>query len=1799
MSDIIQKISTKLFNDFVINHRYFAIQKGGFYFAKNQYINQKTIEKILNNKESFLVYQEDYNYIKWICFDFDINKEFIENGEFLKNREEFYSELLSHIQVLTAFLDNKNIDYVLEFSGNRGLHLWIIFDKKITRQDGFIIFQAILNQSKINLNTQHFSLDKYPKSMYSSKGTDKGTGVKIPLSFHQKSKKYSFLFNSLDEFDISNFDISELHTTFLEFQYSILDNYLLQNKDELFDKLDITEEVIQEEQEKHNFLNSISISFNDEELSSIISSLNSCQHLQSIFSKDIPNDKERRIVVGLLGQLKKENQKVGKSLLKSYFMSLKNPIEKIIDQRLVHADKFCPPTCDYFRGEYGINCRCENIEKTPLEFLDRFDYVSKEIFDFTPDIFYDIKKSQIRYTRQNDELALFHVLNNLNRYEYDLVKNDIDIFLNSSFDFENSYTYIREEKNKNRSLYSISARDKIVTTFGIKVLDSLFYKKFSSRSFGYKFNPSFRHNNIFENWLKQWNMYKKELETLIYSEDFKYYHILKLDLKSYYDSINLQKLQIELSYEMEQSFNCQIIDASEQKVFLNIVNNLLQFSKKITNNKEQALPQGPAYARYLAEVYLTSLDSIIEKVIEPKNGYYYRYVDDMFIILPSQEEIDLVEEKIIEHLDTKYLSVNPDKTYKGMINTFKEYFDDYIDNTKYFIDNVDRHQHLRTKTVIHKASSKLLELVEKKNEEINDKNLTFFFTHFSDSPMVQKRREELEQYIVHESKGRGSFFNIFWQYYFDKYDLNEIDFSIFNHLVGLKREAFLNSLIIINKKNVTQNMTLKSLLDIYLETDLTSNEQLLLLELYMLNQELYNPKLLDVIDNNFEIYNNLMLSEFSKNIPEEVINKIAINLTELDKHSQFEYLYNIMLFSESIDSKLLTKFSTIFIDIVNTLLQDNVETSIEYLSQKSNLLKYIQLLYISMLFYFHREGSSFENIIFPIWQNLLYNIEKNHFENLNVKKLSHWKEKIEQTSFEESNIDFILLLVKDNKYPQLRNGFSDTFSIVANYFDTMIELIYLSHENDIGLENLDDIKQFLITEKNMQYLDWIDGEGSYYPNKELCVRNAIYNDITILKRDNQLLVRLLNKDEFNIGFEYLNIIKNSEEDIFNHKYRTIIYEYDSNEYSEIFDNTCTNLFEVIVKVINTYNRLDKFSDKYFTEKKYINHFYNHFRIHRDEGVPLIPYDSFTPYFIKEEGRYNSKVESNYFYNLIEQIQNSKQKFLANDPAGIFDNFKESFFPTKISSYNKQMEYLKYFTTQLEKKIPQSIFEMEEYLVQTILNLQDDMKFFDFFDIYLSFNRSKENKKYLLFDYVDVLEDKTLDSFFTTIENSLKDDSVIKNLLIQGKNKTIEKLGDIVEYKKCRFTLEFSDDEIEILINDDPFTLDTLEYMEMNFDMDELHFFDIPSNKLQYLEQNTLYIYNEEDDKAKLMVIPTPLMRIYNIIKERKKAFEKPETSYLIKPFKTIEELKDGYDGNFNKAVNVLLAHQKYSNPIQADMEQHLYQWLSCFRNNEQIEAMLYIIANHQFLSDNDVSQFINNIKEYQNKSEHLITTLKTAEDNNGTHRLITLETNEQDLWRGLDLKDFPNKLMLTKKEKIVFLSDIIISGSQIKKAFEDYYLAEALDDERRDKEDYFTIDEDRFDDFKSKLLSLKEIVFISTIYTSKAKENIEEYFRSIKFQGTICFVGEEKDFNTCIFGGLIDQENKNSFLFIVRNQEFINTNFEVSKFALKNAEFSENDAISERNRIVRFNSMPKKRLFLFTLQPKYYNKPLFQYRKDN
>lgn len=1794
----INELAGKLFEYFVINQRYFAIQKNGYYHAKNQYVNSKTIENILRNKNSFLCYQEDYNLIKWICFDFDVNKEPIDNGEFEKYKSDFYQELNISIQKLLNFLDEKNINFLIEFSGNRGIHIWILFEINITRQDGYLIFQSILDKADIQLNTQKFSLDKYPKSLHSSTKTDKGTGVKIPLSFHQKSKKYSCIIESLKSFDLTALEITDLENDFTENQLDILNKYIKQNKDELFSKLEITQEKIEQEHQKYNFINSVSVSSNNNKLNEITDNLNNCKHLKSIFIKNRPNEKERRIIVGLLGQLQNDNQKIGKNLLFSFFKEKEGAIENIIKQRLAHADRFTPPTCSYFRDLYNEECHCESIKETPMEFLDGFSYLTKEIFELNEELFDDIKKAQIKYSKQNDEIIPFHTLNNLNRYDYQLIKHDIEDFKKSSFIFQPHYEYTREEKTKERKLYSISARDKIITTFAIKMLDSVFYKDFSSHSFGYRFNPSFRQSDIFEHWLKQWNMYIKELKTLIYSEDFKEYYILKLDLKSFYDSVNLQKLQIELNQNIDQSYQCGIIQEEDKQTYFEIINNLINFSKQILKNNTKGLPQGPAYARYLAEFHLTSLDNIIEQEIKNK-GFYYRFVDDMFVILPTKKDIDLLEIKLTEHLATKDLTINDEKTYKGMINNFKIVFENYVDNTKYFIDSVSRNEDINTQTTIHQASSKLLELIKNDEGEINDKNLTFLYTHLDDSKQIIEKKEELESYIINQAKGRGSFFNIFWRYYFAKYNFSDIDFLIFKDMKKLKRESLLNSLLIIlNSDYSLTNSSLKSLLDFYLITDLSNIEKLSILEIYSFNNSLFNEEIITLIGHDINIYNDFILSVFSKNIPVQILQAIEKNILELSNDKRFDYLYNLFFYSENNTIEVIQKFSDIFVSSVNTILNNAIELKVSYLDNNTNLLKYIQIVYMTTLFSSSENKENFESKIYPIWKNLLWYINENiNFQKNIISKLRYWKNKIEDISLEKSNIHFLIPIIKEANY-SLTNGFDDKLKLVDNYFNFLIELIYLSNENNISVaEDLQEIKNILIADKKVKYLEWLDGKNDvYYPTKEICIKNSIFNDITILRKENQILVRLKSEFDFKKEIDYLTVEYAQKEVIFDGKYKTIIYNFETKDYKQINQNTFSNIYEFINHILETKTKLDIFCKEYHHEGSYINFFYQKFFTRKDNGYPLIPYDGFSKYFLRDNDKYSPRSHENYIRYVLDLINQSDLKLIQNDQSKIFDNFEESFFPKSINNIYHKLDFINQFNELSKSNKPQTIFELEELLIQTCSEYLADKRdnIFDMLSIYLSFNKTE--KEYLLFDCNFDISDNNFESFLNTIQYSIHHNNILSNLFSSKIEniKSLEVMNDFVDYKKTSLDYEVNEEEYEVTLNGEVIDMKKLEYLDIT--NDELNISSDIEAKLASLKNSTLFVC-DIGEKYQMIIAPLVFVKIYSLIKNRKKVLEKNEVPYLFKPFRRLEELR--HFDYFDKAVAVLNHHYKYSELFNAKekREAHLEQWLRCFDNEDEIKAMLCIIGKHHYFSDEDVTSFVGGIDRYKDSNEYLITNIKTSDDNNGTHRLINLQS-DGNLWRELNLTSFPQKLLDTDKKKIVFLADNIISGAQTKKAFQNYYLKDTYSEVEIEKNSYHPVGSDKFVDFKNKLLSMDEIIFHSIFYTEKASKTINEYFTDLECKGKIIFSGKEKKFDDCIFEKLIEKTEKDTFKNIVQNEEFLTKNFEIP--CIKRTEVKDTDEnFGKRNIVVRYNSMPTKRFFIFTHKPKYYQYPLFQYKSEH
>uniref|UniRef100_UPI0018EEE402 TOTE conflict system archaeo-eukaryotic primase domain-containing protein n=1 Tax=Pantoea ananas TaxID=553 RepID=UPI0018EEE402 len=172
-------------------------QNDGRYLKKAGKIVASRIEHMLDSGSSIAVYQRNINdRVKWICYDFDIIKSQLETD----NRFIADAELKSAVAKFCAFLDKKEIKYLIEYSGNRGIHIWITFKNEITFKVSHEITTLILEQAELNYNSDLIAIDLFP---HSNKITNSvGSCVKLPLSKHKKSGIYSYFLETYN--DIKN-----------------------------------------------------------------------------------------------------------------------------------------------------------------------------------------------------------------------------------------------------------------------------------------------------------------------------------------------------------------------------------------------------------------------------------------------------------------------------------------------------------------------------------------------------------------------------------------------------------------------------------------------------------------------------------------------------------------------------------------------------------------------------------------------------------------------------------------------------------------------------------------------------------------------------------------------------------------------------------------------------------------------------------------------------------------------------------------------------------------------------------------------------------------------------------------------------------------------------------------------------------------------------------------------------------------------------------------------------------------------------------------------------------------------------------------------------------------------------------------------------------------------------------------------------------------------------------------------------------------------------------------------------------
>ena len=211
---------------------------------------------------------------------------------------------------------------------------------------------------------------------------------------------------------------------------------------------------------------------------------------------------------------------------------------------------------------------------------------------------------------------------------------------------ENNYTFTlpkktiinKIRKNKKRIVYQYSKEE----TYILKFITYLLYE------YDYLFSNnlySFRQNISVKNAI---NDIKKDK----INDNYSY----KVDIKNYFNSININKIIKELEKDIEKDAYQFIKDI--------LLNKYIIYKNDIFE-EQKGIMAGVPISSFLANYYLKDID----KYFYDNNINYYRYADDILMSSPNKKELENHIKYIKKELKKKDLSINQEKEYFYEPNT--------------------------------------------------------------------------------------------------------------------------------------------------------------------------------------------------------------------------------------------------------------------------------------------------------------------------------------------------------------------------------------------------------------------------------------------------------------------------------------------------------------------------------------------------------------------------------------------------------------------------------------------------------------------------------------------------------------------------------------------------------------------------------------------------------------------------------------------------------------------------------------------------------------------------------------------------------------------------------------------------------------------------------------------------------------------------------------------------------------------------------------------------------------------------
>lgn len=747
-----RKIAEYLYKLLVVNSYAAAIQQeDGRYITKYFPLSPFVIEEMIKQNGSMGCYQQGYknNRIKWICFDFDCPD---------KKNPDVITLYKESVFPFTVLLNELSISYMTEFSGRRGIHVWIIFDKILSKEIGFQIICELKKRAKKIFDNPAIHVDFYPATD-SAKGNVVGKQVKFPLSCHRAGGR-SFLF--LGEFQL----LEECYSDeFMVNQLKILESHKPNDPEYVVNALGIDASntmLGQYKYKKYALIGNIDVPLNRiEEI------LSETLVYKEIFSRMKQGQARREDWSVLFGTLVYCDDNC--DVVKKLFSTFPNyDIDKTLSNIEKLSDKYFPATFSYLYQIYMLEPEeWLDLNETGLVYLLKKLECSDTVLEKVIDLNEHISSKKVQYTLfkeknyllDNDEVPdvlIWNKLNAIKPYDLKQIEKKVNDIKNGEWV---QYTipkdlviYVRiESEEKTRKMVSLSAMDRILTTHMMLVLYS--YLKSNLNSYSYNVSPCSK-ENIFYAWYSSWMNYITKVQTFLSVPFLNSFHVFVMDIKGFYDHIDF--LAVYQAFEKNLRIEAK-----------NIIQFLVEYNenvmKVVNGSSRYGVPQGPAYARVIAEAFLDYiLQSVFDKY-DRKSFYFYRYVDDMVIFYKPEFDGKKLYNELEDTLLSFGLPLNQEKS--GILGSIK-----YLtEEEKNLISHKDKFSY----DLQMKETEMFFE--EEQNQRFrrylqnNDFDISVVSYIFGKTVMPKAGEGYYKKYasqIFSENLGRGSYFKKFYQYLF-------------------------------------------------------------------------------------------------------------------------------------------------------------------------------------------------------------------------------------------------------------------------------------------------------------------------------------------------------------------------------------------------------------------------------------------------------------------------------------------------------------------------------------------------------------------------------------------------------------------------------------------------------------------------------------------------------------------------------------------------------------------------------------------------------------------------------------------------------------------------------------------------------------------------------------------------------------------------------------------------------------------------------------------------------------------------